>query len=270
MLTFLFWNLNRKSLDTSIASIALKHEIDVFMFTELTTDPAKLLACLNEKNTEYFYVPKLGCEKIELFTRFPAKYINPVFETDRLTIRRLALPGLMEILVAIIHFPSKMFWTDSSQAAECTLLSNRIQNQEETVGHARTIVVGDFNMNPFEDGMVNAIGLNSVMCQDIARRERRTVQGVTYPFFYNPMWNFFGDALSRPFGTYYYERSEHKAYFWNIFDQVLVRPALLDRFHLQSLTILNHDGINSLVAEQGIPDCKKSSDHLPISFQLSL
>ena len=42
-------------------------------------------------------------------------------------------------------------------------------------------------------------------------------------FFYNPMWGHFGDALDGPPGSYYDARSEAVAYFWNVFDQVLIR-----------------------------------------------
>ena len=47
----------------------------------------------------------------------------------------------------------------------------------------------------------------------------RFVQGTDYPFFYNPMWGLFGDGREGPAGSYYYAKSGHETYFWNIFDQ---------------------------------------------------
>ena len=84
------------------------------------------------------------------------------------------------------------------------------------------------------------------------------------------MWNRFGDNTGGPPGTYYYERSEHLCYFWNIFDQVLVRPDLLNLFPNQELSILSDIGGETLLSPKGLPDKAIGSDHLPVLFKLDL
>ena len=59
-------------------------------------------------------------------------------------------------------------------------------------------------------------------------------------------------------------------YFWNIFDQVLIRPDLLDLFRNEDLSILSNDGVESFLTERGLPDKTVASDHLPIIFKLDL
>ena len=145
-----------------------------------------------------------------------------------------------------------------------------ISQAEKQVGHYRTVLVGDLNMNPFEDGVVGANGLHAVMSRRIAERQKRTVQNREYQFFYNPMWNFFGDETSGPPGTYYYSNSEYVVYFWNMFDQVLIRPQLLDRFKSTDLKIVHCIDTISLLSSSGIPDKYSKSDHLPIVFILNL
>ncbi len=125
-------------------------------------------------------------------------------------------------------------------------------------------------MNPFESGVVGAAGLHAVMTKQIASKGRRTVSGKQYPFFYNPMWSCFGDRTAGPPGTYYYDRAEHVCYFWNVFDQVLLRPELLDRFPSEELRILTEDGDRSLLSASGLPDKAAGSDHLPVLFKLDL
>jgi len=57
-------------------------------------------------------------------------------------------------------------------------------------------------------------------------------------------------------------------FFWHMFDQVLIRPALLNYFDNRNLQILRTAGEVSLVTKNGLPD-KSKSDHLPLLFKLN-
>jgi hypothetical protein len=271
MPSFLFWNLKGKeSIGPIIANLAWQYDVDVLMLAECKIEPGPFLTTLNRPNdSKYHYVPRNTCKKIEIFTRFASNFIESIHEENRLTIRRLRLHGQTDILLAVGHLPSKMHRRNTSQSGPCIRLAKSIERAEEEVGHRRTVLVGDLNVNPFEDGMVMAEGLHAVMTRGIARKETRKVDGVTYPFFYNPMWSLFGDGSPGPPGTYYNWRTEDNVYFWNMFDQVLLRPDLLDMFNNESLQILDSVGKISLVDDNGLPR-KEISDHLPILFELNL
>lgn len=271
MTAFVFWNIHRKDLRHLIVDLVRSHQVDVLMLAESITNPGALLGDLNCRGgSEYYYSPIIGCEKIEIFTRFPSEFIRPISETDRLTIRRLRLPGSSDIILAVVHFPSKQHWTDASQAMECAVLSRTIIEAERQEGHARTILVGDLNINPFETGVVSANGLNGVMSKRVAERINRVVQQQKYPLFYNPMWNLLGDETPGPPGTYYHTNGQHVDFFWHMFDQVLVRPDILSSFKTNELTILETAGSTSLLSGSGYPDQAVGSDHLPLLFQLEL
>jgi len=166
---------------------------------------------------------------------------------------------------------SKLHWDSDSQTQKCTVLARTISEGEQRVGHKRTLVVGDLNMNPFEPGVVGAAGLHGVMTRQIASRGARTVQGRSYEFFYNPMWGVFGDGSPGPPGTYYYDDSRHVNYSWNVFDQVLLRPELLHSFSNDQLQVLTRAG-NTLLTKgvDGVIDGRNASDHLPVLFRLNL
>ncbi len=122
-------------------------------------------------------------------------------------------------------------------------------------------------MNPFEEGLVSANGFNAVMSRHIAERKSRVVQKKQYPFFYNPIWGLLA-MLHRTSRTYYNNRSEHINFFWYMFDQVLIRPDLLDSFSNEELKIVDSDGETSFLTRYGIPNDRIFSDHLPIIFKL--
>jgi len=85
--------------------------------------------------------------------------------------------------------------------------------------------------------------------------------------FYNPMSRFFGERTpDGAAGTCYYSKAEDAWTFWNIYDQVLIRPSLLDRFPDRELEVVSEVGGNSLLRE-GIPLRERFSDHLPLSCQ---
>jgi hypothetical protein len=129
--------------------------------------------------------------------------------------------------------------------------------------------VGDFNLNPFDYGAVVANGLHGVMTKAIASEGSRVINGVEFPFFYNPMWSRLGDQSPGPPGSYFYRSARHVNLFWNTFDQVLVRPDLIDEFQDKSLRVLTAvRGINLI--KRGRPDKATYSDHLPLVFQLEL
>jgi hypothetical protein len=262
MTTFLFWNLCGKPLTESLSRIADKYSVDVMILAECEITPGLILETLNRQSSPMFHYCPGQCEKVVIYARFSGDFLSPYFETDRITIRR--------ILLAAVHLPSKLHAHELDQYEVSRHLSGVIRRAEEGAGHSRTVLVGDLNMNPFECGAVSAGGLHAVMTREVALRNSRTVQGTDYRFFYNPMWGLFGDGGEGPAGSYYYAQSAHETYFWNIFDQVLLRPALLPNFRNDELKILTDDGVGTLLSKRGLPDNNDGSDHLPIIFKLHL
>ena len=263
---FLFWNVGRRPLANLVADLAESHAIDVIILAECEVEAAVMLQTLNRNPSAGFHLPVGLSRQISIYTRFAREFLQPVFESERISIRRLILPARSPVLLVAVHLPSKLHHSEESQKFECVELIRNIELAENAAGHQRTILVGDFNMNPFEAGLVSAAGLNSVMSRNIASRGTRTVAGREYRFFYNPMWRHFGDAQDHTAGSYYYDASQHVNYYWNLFDQVLLRPDLAERFDASRLTILRSVGPVSLVRADGRPDPIAGSDHLPLVF----
>jgi len=239
--------MNRKPLAGLVAELAEIHRVDVIILAECDDDPQTMLSALNRASATGFHFPRSLYERIVMFTRFSPEFLKPLFEGTRVSIRRLALPARMPVLFAATHLPSKLYCSPESLAFECSELARDIENVEDRAGHPGTLLVGDFNLNPFEAGLVG--GLSSVMSRQVASRMTRIVQDREHRFFYNPMWGHFGDARTETAGSYFYDAAERVNHYWNIFDQVLLRPELAKRFDTSQLSICEVN--RSFVARSG-------------------
>jgi hypothetical protein len=59
-------------------------------------------------------------------------------------------------------------------------------------------------------------------------------------------------------------------YFWQTFDQVLVRPSLLEAFPEEELRIVHTVGSRSLLKDRTPGIDRRISDHLPLLFKLEI
>ena len=268
MLTLLFWNLARNPLAETLYQLAEEHSIDILILAECEISTSQMLLTLNQQRTVWDFAHGI-CPKIKIYTRFSPDYCRPIREGNRLTFRRVNLPLRTEFLLMACHLPAKNNQSEVSQMLENTIYRQEIIRAQEIIGHDRTLVIGDFNQNPFDPGMSAATGFHGIMDRRIAQQESRTVSEQAYSYFYNPMWGLFGDSFGIP-GTYYYRRAEQVCYFWNMFDQVLLRPALLPYWQTDSIRILTEVQGQSLLNSNQVPDKRRFSDHLPLLVRLHL
>lgn len=271
MTSFVFWNVKELPRAEQAARLAGERLADVVILAESLVPDTDLIAALNRETGLFFCRPwSESSERIRIYTRYRETELVAVFDepSGRLTIRRL-LVGKRDVLLAAIHFHSKVRWSNEDQYEEIQNMARHIRRVEDDFGHRRTIVVGDLNMNPFERGVCSSHGLHGVMTRSTAAEMSRKVAGREYTYFYNPMWGFFGDRTPGPPGTHYYRDGTPLVYFWNIVDQLLIRPALLDLFD-DEIAIVDCLAGEPLVDERGRPCLKRGSDHLPLHFKLRL
>jgi hypothetical protein len=251
-----------------VATLAAVHEPDVIILVESNHGVAITVEALN-LHTEFLYqIPFSVNDRFQIFARMPPKRVHPVYDGHYLTIKQIEPVLGQNILLAAVHLPSKLRLDAQEQACLCNRWARNISEAEIKVGHLRTVVIGDLNMNPFEDGLVGAEGFHAISSRTVVAREARTVLGEKRSFFYNPMWSMMGDVAGHA-GTYYYASGGPIAYFWNTFDQVLLRPEFARNFISGDVAIITSVDGKRLLDSKGIPD-KDISDHLPIIATLRL
>jgi endonuclease/exonuclease/phosphatase family protein len=230
MPTLAFWNVDANVSPSRVAALAREWDADILILAENKIATGAVLGELN-RGASRLYFPDIGLpDRLTILTRFQPEPSALIRDSLGVSIRNYRMPLSDSVLVVAVHLPSKLWKKTEDQVLATTRLARLIREAEQNVGHTRTIVIGDLNMNPFEAGVVGSEGLHGVMDRRIASAVSRVVQGEPCRFFYNPMWSMLGDVGPSPPGTYFYSSGSEVNYFWNMFDQVLIRPTLLDSF----------------------------------------
>jgi hypothetical protein len=270
LVSFLFWNLMKSPLHHRLARIVANQAVDIVMLAENSIPSADILTALESAAGHPFCQPFSAGDRLSIFTRFEERSLCDEYNDsiDRVTIRRLCLPNIQDVLLAVVHFQSRINYDRDDQTLLASDMARAIVRTEDETGIFRTLLVGDLNMNPFDPGVSGAQAFHGIMTRQLVERNERKTGGEQYRMFYNPMWGHFGDRTVGPSGTYFLGSAKPLNYFWNMYDQVLLRPSLMHS--LRELSILDTDGVESLMTEQGRPDKERGSDHLPLLFRLEL
>lgn len=247
------------------------NSIGVLMFAEFPDGKQNELEnLLKRQDSSYHYLkPFKEPAKVEVFTNLPFGDFKNIGDYRRFSVKRYHSKGLnKDFNIVLCHLISKVNYDEREQANDARKVAKEIIKVEEHDKNDLTIVCGDLNMNPFEEGLVGSECFNAVMDKAIALNFTRKVSGEDFKMFYNPMWCFWGDnGRGVVPGTMFYNPSRHIQYYWNIFDQVLLRPGVIPYFVDKYLEIITSSRNCSLLT---VNHRLKSiySDHLPIKFTI--
>jgi hypothetical protein len=268
----LFWNIQKQPLLHRVARIAASQAVDIVLLTECVQTDAELMAALNVGGKGPFRCPRRVNKRFRVASRMPVLHFPEVFNdtSGRLTFHELRTPSRPELLIGLVHLPSPAEWENpADRFAFAQTVAGGLRAFEQTHGNSQTLVIGDFNLNPFDDVMVGVFGFHALMTRELTvRRDSRVVKGYDGPAFFNPMWQFLTDRGSQPAGTLYFHDSRPINHYWYTPDQVLVRSEIADR--LVSVHLLETDGTDTLLDQKhGWPDSVNGSDHLPLLIQVN-
>lgn len=257
----LFWNThNNEKINSTLTEIILEHRISVVVLAEYTADVSELLGLLSDNQVYMTPYCTTGCNRIKILGT--VKEVSPGAQTRYATIQIVEKRDML----CCVHLPSKTHADSSKRGIAVSRIIREIEALEEKYGARNTIVVGDFNVNPYEPECLEAQFFHGIPVAKEADRKSREVLDETFNMFYNPMWNLLGDYNSPP-GTYYLRTNDAACPYWNIFDQVIIRPDIRHRFVDKSLSIIDKTTTQHLTDKNGHPDIE-ISDHLPIVFEI--
>lgn len=159
MTNFLFWNVRKQNIQTVITTACEENAVDVLILAECGFDPTSLLLELNRRNepsVPTYVMPFNQSDRLVFFTRYSIDSIQPIIDDGGVAVRKMRPPLGKEILLIALHLPSKMHRSENEQLVHAHGIYQTICNAEASAGHSDSLVIGDFNMDPFEDGMIAA------------------------------------------------------------------------------------------------------------------
>lgn len=257
-----FWNINKHSINDYLTDLVLSKELDVLALLEHSGDKEDLEALLVSLQGHYRIINNPACERvIWLLKRSISFEYGPQSTYYSFLI-------INDLILCALHMPSNLFEGDYDRSNIALEIINKLSVLEERLATSKTIIMGDFNEDPYDSNCLGAYHFHGIPIANKALKESRVVNGIRYKMFYNPMWNYFGDNTSPP-GTYYHSGTGAKEPFWHIYDQVLLRPKLVDSFSFDNLEVLTQINSNDLLTRRGNPK-HKISDHLPVSLEIEV
>lgn len=259
-MNLLFWNLKRNNIKEYIVELMHEKGPDVAIFSEYGGINLNELEA--ELNGEYIcHNGNGGCEKVTMMAK-KSVLVNIYMESHRYTIYSVSC-GSINYNVIGIHLSAKPYADEETRKAEIRDLVGDIHKLESKQNNSNTIVIGDFNANPFDKELIQKDTFNAVLFKElILKKEYDTWSGKRYRRFYDPMLDYISeDNLS--YGTYYYSGGSSPMY-WNCFDQVVVRKPLANK-------ISNIEFCKTINGKRLLANFKPQdniSDHLPLFVQL--
>jgi len=174
------------------------------------------------------------------------------------------------LLLNIVHLTSGLHKDEPARNRRADNVSDLIRKLEEDIFHAdefRSIVVGDFNLQPYSQGVAGVFGFNATMSITKARKQYRKVENEKRYFYFNPTWKLMGDNKLVQ-GTYYTDNDQHDlSMFWYSFDEVLIRPYFIDKFNWEFFGVVERTTEYSFIKGHKINNIA-FSDHLPLKFEI--
>ena len=255
-----------ENIDNFLIEVIRERACDLVVLAEYGESISKLCEKINAvSESDYKPIPNNnGCDRIKGLIKSKYRIVS-IQEQARYQIVMIETT-LYKLLIGMIHNLSKLDYSERSQEALLNHFNYDLCEAEKSQDSNNTMVLGDFNVDPFEPACIAANTLHAIPFVEEVETLARVVSGIEYHKFYNPTWKLMG-RKDIPYATCYYNKSDIVNYYWHMFDQVIIRPQLIPAFQEDSLTIIEKSTSHNLLMNKK-PNSKNYSDHLPLFYKL--
>lgn len=260
MFNILFWNLKRNSIENFIIDCITERNIDIAVFSEFDSiDFFKIENALGKMYSRIITVQNNKKVTLIAKTTFMVTHIQ---SQSRYSIYSIET-AVKNYLLAAVHLEDRRNYQISDRTNTIQHLIADIEQTERLFKCNNTIVIGDFNANPYDEELLSKYAFNAVLFKTIIDKSEFTnPTTLKQKRFYNPILHYISED-TKMYGSFYYEQNTGTPY-WHCLDQVLIRKNLINFLkHVEYLKTIN--GRDLLI--NMIPN-KKISDHLPLLVNL--
>lgn len=291
---FLYWNINKQisPFEDYLQKLMIDRKIDVLILSEnKNISNEKIL-----KNID-FEVVKLEMQNstlkwVQVYYKKNAGFkithhsedtdLENIDNTNDRLVNRIQVfkisnetpSNILDTYFACIHFPSKLYHDEISHLQIVPNYKAKVHNL--TQNSARVFIVGDFNMNPFDYGMVEPNGFFAHNNRELVDVDAKIKHGNKQILYYNPCWILLGDYVNktnyktnnRTGGSFFYEGEKSRSLYWYLIDQIIMRKALIDGFVSEDLEIIEDPQMREDIQKEKTKDINKI-DHFPLQFSFN-
>lgn len=260
MLNILFWNLKGNELEDYIIGCIVENNVDIAVFSEFyRIDFTKIEQNLGKMYSRITAVQDDRKVTLVAKTTFT---VTVVQQQNRYNIYSVKT-GVKDYLLAAIHLEDRRNYECAERLETIKCLVSDIEQTEIFLKCNNTIVIGDFNANPYDEELLSKYAFNAVLFKTIIDKSEITnPNSFKKKRFYNPILHYISEDTGM-YGSFYHEKDYMTSY-WHCLDQVLVRKCLANSVcNLKYLkNIITKDFLHNAVPN------KKISDHLPLLVNL--
>lgn len=258
----IYWNTKNIQLIDRIIDILKFETPQLFFLSEINSQLIEN-SQIKLDSLGYEYFPNPGCDRIKILKQKSLKASLNLQDSFYSVIKI----NDFNTYVISIHLPSQYF-----RHMDC--LKDFIRNFrliiDSEIGSSlieKILIIGDFNVNPFEKPMIDFDGF--LATNSINSRSHVTHSSKTKATYYNPTWQLYSRKHFP--GTILFKRPSGSSYDileFHFLDQVVISNKLLKSITEEHISVIEETMNFSFLSKTN----KKisGSDHLPLSYQFNL
>lgn len=255
----LFWNLKKNAIDNYVVNCLNENSIDIAVLAEFSGLNFDYI----ESFSGYSHIKGLGgCDKITMLVKNGLD-VSVKREASRYVIYHFTFNNTEYNLVGT-HLQDRINTDKEVRILTIGRLVNDLSNLERSSKCNNSMIIGDFNANPFDDELLRISAFNAVLFKKVIEKsETRTVDKHQYKRFYNPILNYISED-TETYGSYYHIGDSNSP-IWHSLDQFIVRKPLINK--IDDFKYIKT--INDVSLIKSVMPNKEISDHLPLFISIS-
>lgn len=258
----IFWNTKKHADFSTIEDILIDEFPDLLFLAEF--DQTIAISKTEElKKSGYEHFPNPGCSRIVIIKKCMINLSISRQDHYFSSVKDVST----NINIISVHLPSQMHQSLEALKSKIRDFRNDIDNTFGNSTLKDIIIIGDFNISPFEKAMIDFDGFSASNSKNL--RTHATHLGSKKELYYNPTWVLFGKKYFP--GTLYYRRPSRSSFDileHHILDQVLISYSLNKKITSENLEVLESTSNKTFFDYSS--NSVYLSDHLPIVYEFKM